>query len=208
LPKYFEDPLLEKAKIICLEQMPIQGEAFEDIKKYFNLYTQNYTDTLFINNYESKYLLNIKKLIGISINVDLIDLNNRKVTLKSIISNLKGKLIYVDFWASWCAPCRAAMPASRKLQDDFDDKDIAFIYISIDTDFDKWRNASIEDNLSLNKNNLLALNYPAADFYQNLKLNTIPRYILFDKNGELVHQNAQGPKGEDIRILLDEYLKK
>src|SRR5699024_9427160 len=127
--------------------------------------------------------------------------------LKDILSNNKGKVIYIDFWASWCAPCRDVMPDAKKLANQFLDKDVTFIYLSIDDNKSLWEKASIEEELDKVSTNFLVLNYRAANMFKELKLQTIPRYILFNKNGELVHQNASGPDSDEIRSLLNKYLK-
>lgn len=138
----------------------------------------------------------------------LFDANKNKNTLKEIISNHKEKVVYVDFWASWCMPCRAAMPSSLKLHEEYKDKNVEFVYLSIDKNVENWQKASVKEKLSSLQNNFLAVNYPEASLYQELVLKTIPRYIIFDKKGNLVNSNAPSPDSPEIRIELDKYLKK
>ncbi len=90
----------------------------------------------------------------------------------------------------------------------YKNKDIVFLYISIDTNFNKWQEASQEEGLSFNKNNLMAVNYPAANFYRELQLKAIPRYLLYDKKGKLVYRNAPNPKDEiALKEVIDNYLQ-
>ena len=98
------------------------------------------------------------------------------------------------------------MPSSRKLHEEYKDKDVVFIYISVDNDFEKWQIASKKEELSFSNNNLLAMNYPNALFYQELQLKTIPRYLIYNKKGKLVHQNAPSPNTDEIRKELNKYL--
>jgi len=179
----------------------------QDVEIYLNKFKEKVNDSTFLKNLNKTYLLDFNKLKNDTKNVNLINLKKEQQIFNKIINSNKGKLIYIDFWASWCAPCRSAMPASRKLHNEFKNKDVTFVYISIDRDFNKWENASEEENLTFDKYNLLSINYPLANFYKELKLNTIPRYLLYDKKGKLLHQNAPGPKGKDIRLLLNKYLK-
>ena len=53
--------------------------------------------------------------------------------LIDIMKKYKGKVVYVDFWATWCPPCKSQMPHSLKLEHDLKDKDIKFVYICIDS---------------------------------------------------------------------------
>ncbi|WP_445721822.1 TlpA family protein disulfide reductase [Flavobacterium sp.] len=132
----------------------------------------------------------------------LLDSDKKPVNFKTLVA--KNKVVYVDFWASWCAPCRAAMPASKKLHEDFKDKDIAFVYVSIDSNFEAWQKANVKEGLGV-VNSLLATNYPEASFYKEHVLKSIPRYMIY-VNGKLVNNNAPSPDSKEIVKVLDGYL--
>jgi thiol-disulfide isomerase/thioredoxin len=130
-----------------------------------------------------------------------------KYDLKKLIkSKFKNKVVYIDFWASWCAPCMAEMPSSFELHEKYKKKDVVFLYISIDTDFEKWKMAINKVKLSTLENSFIAVNYPSASFYRELQLKTIPRYLIYDKTGKLVHRNAPSPDSKEIRNEIDKYL--
>lgn len=135
--------------------------------------------------------------------VSLIDKSKSKNDFEILINKFKGKVIYVDFWASWCAPCRAEMPASKKLSEKY--KNIEFIYISIDKNFDTWSRAFSKEGLV--DNNYLALNYPDALFFNDIQLETIPRYLIYNKKGQLINSNAPNPNSDEIHRELDKYLE-
>jgi thiol-disulfide isomerase/thioredoxin len=130
-----------------------------------------------------------------------------KPTLEEIILENKGKVIYVDFWASWCAPCRMEMPTSLKLQNEYTDKEVVFIYISIDHDFLEWRQASKKEHIDGLKYNLLASQIKKSEISKKIDLKSIPKYLLFDKEGNLVNTDAPSPDSKEIKIKINKYLK-
>lgn len=125
--------------------------------------------------------------------------------IPSVFSKYKGKLVYVDFWASWCMPCRGEMPYSFKLRKEYEHKPIVFIYISTDENKKDWLNASIEENLDKDINFLL-LNSRKAEFVRQYKINSIPRYMLIDKDGKIISDNAPRPSDKALQQLIDKNL--
>ena len=119
---------------------------------------------------------------------------------------MKGKVLYVDFWASWCGPCRQQFPYSKELHKKLNDKQkkqIEFIYISIDDDETRWKKG-IEDNELDNGIMLLSPGGWKSDACKYFQINSIPRYMIIDKKGNIVNINAPRPSDENI---LDELLK-
>jgi thiol-disulfide isomerase/thioredoxin len=178
----------------------------DDLINYFNKFKKEAEDQNLIKKISETYLLDFSVFKSETEKVYFTDANKKNITLDNLIKNNAGKVIYVDFWASWCAPCRIAMPSSKKLKNKFSGEDIVFVYISIDTDFDKWLNASQIEQLNNIDYNYLALNYPNANFYKDLNLKSIPRYLIYDKKGKLVHQNAPSPDSPEIETELQKYI--
>ena len=122
-----------------------------------------------------------------------------RIGLSDILSKYKGKWIYMDFWASWCAPCRALLPLSLKWKEQYA-KDIVFIYVSIDENSNQWQKAIKGENLDENYCFLLSKN---SDFIITHKIKTIPRYMLFDRNGILIDDNALRPDDSQWSKKID-----
>lgn len=137
-----------------------------------------------------------------------IDQTNSDGSIKmfeDVLQEYKGKVIYVDFWASWCPPCRGEMPSSQKLHSQFEGKDVVFLYVSFDRAADAWKNG-------IEKMDIKGVHfYPAADANQAVSqkygISGIPRYMLVDKTGKVVNQDAPRPSsGQVIAGLIDQYL--
>ena len=114
--------------------------------------------------------------------------------LPDIINKHRGKILYVDFWASWCAPCRALMPKSRELKEKYKN-DVDFLYISIDTNPAAWLNASAAE--SLDKSSSFLISKESA-FIKIKKIKSIPRYMIFDREGNIIDDNAMKPDDKDF----------
>ncbi len=139
---------------------------------------------------------------GNSKELDLVDVNGKSVEL----SDFKGKVVYIDFWASWCGPCRMMMPFSKKLHDELTEKEkkqIIFLYISIDAAKDAWLNGiKSMDIQGENVHSPGNWNSKAVKYFQ---INGIPRYMIMNKKGEIVDFNAKRPADNTVLFDLRKY---
>jgi thiol-disulfide isomerase/thioredoxin len=120
------------------------------------------------------------------------------------LADFKGKVIYIDLWASWCAPCRAEMPNFKKLKNKFKDNDkVIFMGIAVFDGEREWRKA-----LSEEKPDWLQLYDTSSSVAKSYVAAAIPRYILIDKNGKAVNFNAPGPGDKAIENLIKDELAK
>lgn len=142
-------------------------------------------------------------------------INYESVDQKRVsLSDFKGRYVYIDVWATWCAPCIAEIPFLKALEHDYKEKDIAFVSLSIDDDKshigsweiakEKWRTMIQEK--SLGGYQLFAPEGWKSTFVMDYKIVGIPRFILIDKEGNIVSPDAPRPSSEKLRIILDELL--
>ncbi|MGN0283012.1 MAG: TlpA family protein disulfide reductase [Prevotella sp.] len=131
------------------------------------------------------------------------DINGKQVSL----SDFKGKVVYIDIWATWCAPCRGEIPFMGKLEEEYADrKDMVFMSISVDNekDHDKWMAMVKEKDM---KGYQLFAGAGAADLRKANNITGIPRFILIGKDGKVIYSKAPRPSSDEIRAVLDEALK-
>lgn len=118
------------------------------------------------------------------------------------ISDFKGKYLLVDFWASWCGPCRAENPNVVKAYNQYKDKNFTILGVSLDKDKAAWTKAIADDHLGWNHmSDLKYWNSAAVNAYQ---FSGIPFNVLIDPSGKIVAQNL---RGEDLEKKLAEVLK-
>lgn len=122
--------------------------------------------------------------------------------LQEILASYKGKIVYLDFWGTWCGPCRIEMGYVKELKKRFKDKEVVFVYLDMDDD-DKentWINYvnfyGIEgEHYRLNKTQINGC-------WEDVKkaggeTNRYPTYLLFNKKGKLVHADAERPSSKE-----------
>lgn len=122
------------------------------------------------------------------------------------LADFKGKVVYMDFWASWCSPCRYEMKnGSPGLHKQFEgSKDIVFLYISIDDSADKWKQAIAEDKIE--GVHLLSTGGTESKVAKTFNISGVPHYMIIDKEGKLFSNDATRPSqpetAETLRKLL------
>lgn len=119
------------------------------------------------------------------------------------LSDFRGKVVYLDFWASWCGPCRAEIPAAKKLEEEFRNKDVVFLAVSIDESEKAWKKLIKEQ--ALPGIHLLSTGNFDAEAAKLYNVKGIPRYFIIDKDGKIVDSDAARPSSgakESLEKLL------
>ncbi len=106
------------------------------------------------------------------------------------LSSLKGKVVLVDFWASWCGPCRAANPSVVKLYNKYKGKGFEVFGVSIDSKKTAWVKAIKQDRIKYTQVNDVAGWY--SKVAETWGVNEIPASFLLDKTGKIVAFDAEG----------------
>jgi thiol-disulfide isomerase/thioredoxin len=155
---------------------------------------------------ESVYYPAIEKKLQLKRKISHVapDIYGVDTTSRSIrIADLKGKVLYIDVWASWCGPCIQEFRNSKKLADKFKDREVCFVYLNIDDTDQAWRR--MIGVKKIEGIHIRADKAAANEIKKNYGISSIPRYILIDKEGNLVSASAKRPSDveSDISRLLD-----
>ncbi|MCD7939743.1 MAG: TlpA family protein disulfide reductase [Bacteroides intestinalis] len=122
------------------------------------------------------------------------------------LSDFRGKVVYIDVWATWCGPCLKEIPHLKKLEADYKDKNIVFLGVSIDSqkDYTKWKEFLKQERLVGIQ---LFAGDKAKDISKPYKITGIPRFILVGKDGKIISADAPRPSSTEVRKMLDAALR-
>lgn len=133
----------------------------------------------------------IANLIGTDgINFEGVDLKGKKIK----ISAFKGKITVIDFWATWCGPCKAEMPSFKALEEKYG-TDINFVSVGLFCENEKWVKMATDYGF---KNNMF-LGKEEEKQISNYDVKFIPRYIVLDKNQKVIDALAPRPSSGDLQ---------
>lgn len=121
------------------------------------------------------------------------------------LASLKGKVVYIDFWATWCSPCLSTLFKTEELVEEFiDNENVVIVFINIKDNKEKWSNYVEAKNVK--GLHLYADEEQSKELFMNYNFNGLPHYVLIGKNGEMLDANVTDSSSLINRI--ESYSKK
>lgn len=125
------------------------------------------------------------------------DFQLKSITNKMIsLKDFKGKVVYIDFWATWCGPCLQEFQFVDHLKKHFANRDVVFLYISVDQDEGVWQNFVL--GRGLNNGIHVRANGLTSKLATEYNLKGVPRYMIIDKFGNIADSNAKRPSEKGV----------
>lgn len=121
------------------------------------------------------------------------------------ISDLKGKVVFLNFWATWCPPCKAEMPSIQVLKDKFKDNDqVVFLIVEIEAEKEKARDFMQESDMDL------PVYYPESQIPSDWLAGAIPTTVILDKTGNIAarHEGMADYSRTDVSDFITELTHK
>jgi len=109
------------------------------------------------------------------------------------LSDFKGKYLYIDVWATWCAPCKAQIPYLEEIEKEYHSKNIVFVSMSVDKQEDKQKWRAMVKEKQMSGIQILAPDATNSDFTRAYNITSIPRFIIIDTEGKIIDYNAPRP---------------
>ena len=211
LELYNEDLMeMQKKSILNTLKRGISFYNMEKLDLYYQTYVKLASNDKGINRIKEKYdRIKTLKKGSPSPSFNYPDSSGKNISLES----LKGKLVYVDVWATWCGPCKAQIPFLKQLEEKYREEDIAFVSLSIDQlkNISKWKDMIVDKELEGIQ--IIADKAWRSKFVTDYVIEGIPRFILIDKDGNLMDPMAPRPAvykegemqlNEEIQKIFDE----
>lgn len=125
------------------------------------------------------------------------------VSLDALLKPHQGRVVYLDFWGTWCVPCRREMPYSARLKEKLKGQPVDFIYVAYENGYSvalkkRWKAAVLKQQI---KGYHFMMN-PAfeGELGEHVEVDSYPRYVIVDKTGEIVTADAARPS-ETAEVL-------
>jgi len=150
---------------------------------------QNSTNTD-LNNSNATEVIKVKAM-----DFKLKDLNGKEVSL----SDFKGKKIFLNFWASWCPPCKAEMPEMERLYEETKDSDLVILAVNLGDD-----KSTVQEFITNNKYNFKVLLDTDTNVASKYGIVSIPTSYFIDKDGKIINKHIGSMTIEDMKNYIND----
>jgi thiol-disulfide isomerase/thioredoxin len=191
----------DKIATITAAELLDPDQDFASYEKLANSLQKNYPESGFAKSFINR----VEQMKATAVGALAPEINLPTPDGKNIpLSSLRGKVVLIDFWASWCGPCRAENPNVVKLYQAKKDQGFDIYSVSLDKDKNAWIKAIEKDGLTW-PSHVSDLGYWNSSVVKQYGFQGIPFTVLVDREGKIV---AKGLRGQQLEEAVTEFLKK
>lgn len=129
----------------------------------------------------------------------IISNSGKKVAINDVLEQYKGKILIIDFWASWCRDCILALPKTKELM--AENSDVRIVYFSLDRSMEQWKKGLDKYGISEQENFWFDEGWKNS-FNNYIDLNWVPRFILVDQNGKIAKYYSISPDDPELQQTI------
>jgi thiol-disulfide isomerase/thioredoxin len=197
----FSNPRISSFLIYTHLKMWFSYLPVDSLANRINDFLNSSANESYKNNIRQKYNNTVNFKEGFAApDFTLPDINGNLVSL----SDFKGKVVFIDFWAYWCGPCKYETPFLKELEKHYEyNPDIAIISLSVDPDETEWRKYIKENDLS----GILLIDDEDTEAANTYQIKFIPKFVIIDKQGKLNNLEAPRPSQKsELTSILDKLI--
>lgn len=207
--KYTPDTLLRQMVLTEFFCQQFDNPKIELFEKYRHLVDKYIQEPFLIEPLIERYNKVKERIenpvIATNAYLEKLDKSSANQIFDSVLTKNKGKVIYLDCWATWCGPCKAEMPRSKQLMEEMKDQNVAFVFLCIDSEEKLWKTNLAE--FQIGGQHYFLTKEQSTDLRKVFEIRGIPHYFLINKDGVIVekgsHLRPDGVK-EKLEKLLGE----
>lgn len=198
IKKFISNHKYSFASLAAIEQLNPESDL-EIYKILHDGLNEKFPNSSYVQAFTSRY----KELSKLAIGSNAPDIVMNTPTGETLsLTSLKGKVVLIDFWASWCKPCRMENPNVVKLYAKYKDKGFEILGVSLDKEKAAWEQAIKDDNLTWKHVSDLA--FWNSTVVKQYNITGVPYTVLVDKEGKII---AKGLRGKQLEQKLEEIFK-
>lgn len=126
--------------------------------------------------------------------------NGKKLSVSEVLKMHEGKILIIDFWASWCRDCILALPSTKELKEN--NPEIEFVYFSLDRSHEQWKKGLEKYNIVDQENYWFDEGWK-NNFNNYIDLNWVPRFMVIDQKGTIANYYSINPKDPELQKTLN-----
>jgi peroxiredoxin len=184
--------------VSLIDERAAMGD-YDDIKKLYDLLDESAKQTVTGKQIAARLTVLKRSSLG----EPMLDFTQNNMEGQPVrFADFKGKYVFVDFWASWCGPCRAENPNVLKAYNQYKDKNFTVVGVSLDDNGDRWKKAVKDDNMPWTQlSDLKGWENEVSTYYG---IRGIPSSLLIDPQGKIIAKNLRGEAlHQKLATLLD-----